>query len=72
MDQLRKTKVKIIGSVLNKVDLSENGYYGSTMVNITVNTYGSYYGTIIVMNHQISHSKKLRQKQQKRIQHQNQ
>lgn len=72
MDQLRKTKVKIIGSVLNKVDLSENGTMESTMVNITVNTTEATMETIIVMNHQISHSKKLRQKQQKRIQHQNQ
>ena len=40
MDQLRKTKVKIIGSVLNKVDLSENGYYGKYYGKY----YGSYYG----------------------------
>lgn len=40
MDQLKKTKVRIIGSVLNKVDLSENGYYGKYYGKY----YGSYYG----------------------------
>ena len=44
MDQLRKTKVKIIGSVLNKVDLSENGYYGRYYGKYYGKYYGSYYG----------------------------
>lgn len=36
LDQLKKTKCKLLGAVLNKVDLSENAYYG--------NYYGRYYG----------------------------
>ena len=35
VDQLKKTNINIIGTVLNKVDLSENGYYGKY--------YGKYY-----------------------------
>ena len=34
--QLKKTGCKILGAVLNKVDMSENGYYGKY--------YGKYYG----------------------------
>ena len=44
MGQLKKTKVKIIGSVLNKVDLSENGYYGRYYGKYYGKYYGSYYG----------------------------
>ena len=44
MGQLKKTKIKIIGSVLNKVDLSENGYYGRYYVKYYGKYYGSYYG----------------------------
>ena len=42
MEQLKKTKVKIIGSVLNKVDLSENGYYGKYYGKYYGNYYGNY------------------------------
>ena len=44
MEQLKKTKIKIIGSVLNKVDLSENGYYGRYYGKYYGKYYGSYYG----------------------------
>ena len=44
MGQLKKTKIKIIGSVLNKVDLSENGYYGRYYGKYYGKYYGSYYG----------------------------
>ena len=44
MGQLKKTKVKIIGSVLNKVDLSENGYDGRYYGKYYGKYYGSYYG----------------------------
>lgn len=44
MEQLKKTKIKIIGSVLNKVDLSENGYYGKHYGKYYGKYYGSYYG----------------------------
>lgn len=44
MEQLKKTKVKIIGSVLNKVDLTENGYYGRYYGRYYGKYYGSYYG----------------------------
>lgn len=36
LEQLKKTNCKILGAVLNKVDLRENGYYGKY--------YGKYYG----------------------------
>ena len=36
MVQLKKTDCKILGAVLNKVDMSENGYYSKY--------YGKYYG----------------------------
>lgn len=36
LEQLRKTQCKILGTVLNKVDMSGDGYYGKY--------YGSYYG----------------------------
>lgn len=36
INQLKKTKCKILGAVLNKVDMSDNGYYGKY--------YGKYYG----------------------------
>ena len=36
VDQLEKTDCKILGAVLNKVDMNENGYYGKY--------YGKYYG----------------------------
>lgn len=36
LDQLKKTDIRIIGTVLNKVDLSDNRYYGRY--------YGKYYG----------------------------
>ena len=36
IDQLKKTDCKLLGAVLNKVDMSENGYYGKY--------YGKYYG----------------------------
>ncbi len=36
LEQLKKTQIRVIGTVLNKVDLSENGYYGKY--------YGRYYG----------------------------
>lgn len=36
LDQLKKTDCKILGAVLNKVDMRENGYYGKY--------YGKYYG----------------------------
>jgi capsular exopolysaccharide synthesis family protein len=40
IEQLKKTRCKILGAVLNKVDLSENGYYGKYYGNY----YGKYYG----------------------------
>lgn len=40
IDQLEKTNCKILGAVLNKVDMSENGYYGKYYGNY----YGKYYG----------------------------
>lgn len=40
VDQLRKTQCKILGTVLNKVDVSGSGYYG----NYYGNYYGDYYG----------------------------
>ncbi|MCM1467214.1 MAG: CpsD/CapB family tyrosine-protein kinase [Alistipes sp.] len=36
LEQLKKTNCKVLGAVLNKVDLRENGYYGKY--------YGKYYG----------------------------
>lgn len=36
LEQLNKTGCKVLGAVLNKVDLRENGYYGKY--------YGKYYG----------------------------
>lgn len=36
LEQLHKTQCKILGTVLNKVDISGDGYYGKY--------YGSYYG----------------------------
>lgn len=36
LEQLKKTNCKILGAVLNKVDMKENGYYGKY--------YGKYYG----------------------------
>lgn len=36
LEQLKKTNCKILGAVLNKVDMRENGYYGKY--------YGKYYG----------------------------
>lgn len=36
LEQLKKTDCKVIGAVLNKVDMRENGYYGKY--------YGKYYG----------------------------
>lgn len=44
MEQLKKTKIRIIGAVLNKVDLSENGYYGKYYGRYYGKYYGKYYG----------------------------
>lgn len=40
IEQLQKTNCKMLGAVLNKVDMSENGYYGKYYGNY----YGKYYG----------------------------
>lgn len=40
LEQLKKTDCQILGAVLNKVDMSENGYYGKYYGNY----YGRYYG----------------------------
>ena len=40
LEQLKMTKCKILGSVLNKVDLAGDSYYGKYYGNY----YGKYYG----------------------------
>lgn len=40
LEQLKKTNCKVLGAVLNKVDLRKNGYYGKYYGKY----YGSYYG----------------------------
>lgn len=44
MDQLKKTKIRIIGVAMNKVDLTENGYYGKYYGRYYGKYYGKYYG----------------------------
>ena len=44
LEQLRKTKCKILGSVLNKVDLQGDGYYGKYYGSYYGKYYGKYYG----------------------------
>lgn len=45
VEQLEKAECRILGAVLNKVDLSEDGYYGKYYSNYYGSYYGDYYGT---------------------------
>lgn len=44
-EQLERTDCKILGVILNKVDMSENGYYGRYYGKYYGRYYGKYYGT---------------------------
>lgn len=44
VEQLKKTGIKILGTVLNKVDLSGDSYYGKYYGNYYGRYYGKYYG----------------------------
>lgn len=44
-EQLDRSDCKILGVILNKVDMSENGYYGRYYGKYYGRYYGKYYGT---------------------------
>ena len=55
--QLEASGIRILGAILNKVQMKKNGYYGKYYGKYYGSYYGSYYGTYYAGEGQIEKRK---------------